>query len=170
MPSLDWALLAQSACRVSAIAWGRVMTTACVAPPASASWSRASTGSPLVVRPRDLFDNATPSGNSAAVMALLRLGELTGETRYTDVARRVLEGTADFMTRVPVGFGHLLCALDFHLATPREVVIELISVPADARRQRIGTEISSSTTSRGARRCIVRTRPGCSAFSSVALA
>jgi hypothetical protein len=35
----------------------------------------------------------------------------------------VLEGTADYMTRVPVGFGHLLCALDFHLATPREVAI-----------------------------------------------
>jgi uncharacterized protein YyaL (SSP411 family) len=83
----------------------------------------ASDAEALVVRPRDLFDNATPSGNSAAVMALLRLGELTGETRYTDVARRVLEGTADFMTRVPVGFGHLLCALDFHLATPHEVVI-----------------------------------------------
>jgi len=83
----------------------------------------ASDAETLVVRPRDLFDNATPSGNSAAVMALLRLGELTGEARYTDVARRVLEGTADFMTRVPVGFGHLLCALDFHLATPREVAI-----------------------------------------------
>jgi uncharacterized protein YyaL (SSP411 family) len=77
----------------------------------------------LVVRPRDIFDNATPSGNSAAVMALLRLGELTGEPRYARVAHRVLEGTADYMTRVPVGFGHLLCALDFHLATPREVAI-----------------------------------------------
>jgi uncharacterized protein YyaL (SSP411 family) len=83
----------------------------------------ASDAETLVVRPRDLFDNATPSGNSAAVMALLRLGELTGETRYTSVARRVLEGTADYMARVPAGFGHLLCALDFHLATPREVAV-----------------------------------------------
>ncbi|HEX2204713.1 MAG TPA: thioredoxin domain-containing protein [Longimicrobium sp.] len=77
----------------------------------------------LVVRPRDVFDNATPSGNSAAVMALLRLAELTGEGRYRDVAARVLEGMADVMARVPAGFGHLLCALDFHLSTPTEIAI-----------------------------------------------
>ncbi len=36
----------------------------------------------LVIRPRDLWDNATPSGSSAAVNALLRLAELLGEERY----------------------------------------------------------------------------------------
>ncbi|HEX2190209.1 MAG TPA: thioredoxin domain-containing protein [Longimicrobiaceae bacterium] len=77
----------------------------------------------LVVRPRDTFDNATPSGNSAAVTALLRLAGLTGEPRYTRVAVRVLEGMAELTTRVPQGFGQLLSALDFHLATPQEVVV-----------------------------------------------
>ncbi len=77
----------------------------------------------LVVRPRDLFDNATPSGSSAAVMALLRLAELTGEARYREVAGRALAAMADYMARVPLGFGHLLCALDFALATPVEVAI-----------------------------------------------
>ncbi|HEX8692081.1 MAG TPA: thioredoxin domain-containing protein [Longimicrobium sp.] len=75
----------------------------------------------LVVRPRDVFDNATPSGNSAAVMALLRLGELAGEPHYTRVAARVLAQMGELLTRVPVGFGWLLSALDFHLATPTEV-------------------------------------------------
>ncbi|HEX5727469.1 MAG TPA: thioredoxin domain-containing protein, partial [Longimicrobiaceae bacterium] len=75
----------------------------------------------LVVRPRDPFDNAVPSGNSAAVMALLRLAELTGEERYAAVARTVLESMAELLARLPAGFGHLLCALDFHLAVPREV-------------------------------------------------
>ncbi|HYH80930.1 MAG TPA: thioredoxin domain-containing protein [Longimicrobium sp.] len=77
----------------------------------------------LVVRPRDLYDNATPSGSSAAVMALLRLAELTGETRYREVAERALAGMAELMARIPMGFGHLLCALDFALATPLEVAI-----------------------------------------------
>ena len=77
----------------------------------------------LVVRPRDTFDNATPSGNSAAVMALLRLAALTGEPRYGRVATRVLEGMGELMTRVPQGFGNLLAAADFHLATPQEVVV-----------------------------------------------
>ncbi|HLL47335.1 MAG TPA: thioredoxin domain-containing protein [Longimicrobiaceae bacterium] len=77
----------------------------------------------LVVRPRDTFDNATPSGSSAAVMALLRLAALTGEPRYGRVAARVLEGMGELMTRVPQGFGNLLAAADFHLATPQEVVV-----------------------------------------------
>ncbi|HEU0078133.1 MAG TPA: thioredoxin domain-containing protein, partial [Longimicrobiaceae bacterium] len=77
----------------------------------------------LVVRPRDTFDNATPSGNSAAVTALLRLAVLTGEPRYGRVAARVLEGMGEIMARVPQGFGNLLSAADFHLATPQEVVV-----------------------------------------------
>ena len=77
----------------------------------------------LVIRPRDVFDNATPSGSSAAVMALLRLAELTGEQRYRQVAERALASMAEYMARVPMGFGHLLCALDCALATPVEVAI-----------------------------------------------
>jgi uncharacterized protein YyaL (SSP411 family) len=84
----------------------------------------------LVIRPRDLFDNATPSGNSAAVNALLRLAELVGDERYSRVARRVLESLADTMARVPAGFGHLLSALDFHLATPAEVAF--VGTPGEA--------------------------------------
>jgi uncharacterized protein YyaL (SSP411 family) len=86
-------------------------------------YDTASDAEALVVRPRDVFDNATPSGNSAAVMALLRLGELTGDARYREVAERVLAGMGELMARVPMGFGHLLCALDFSLAAPAEIAI-----------------------------------------------
>ena len=75
----------------------------------------------LVVRPRDLWDNATPSGNSAAVMVLLRLAALTGDERYRAVAERVLQGMGEVAARAAAGFGHLLSALDFHLATPMEI-------------------------------------------------
>jgi hypothetical protein len=86
-------------------------------------YDTASDAEPLVVRPRDVFDNATPSGSSAAVMALLRLGELTGEPRYREVAERALAGSMALMAQLPAGFGHLLCALDFALATPLEIAI-----------------------------------------------
>jgi uncharacterized protein YyaL (SSP411 family) len=86
-------------------------------------YDTASDAEALVVRPRDVFDNATPSGNSAAAMALLRLGELTGDARYREVAERVLAGMGELMARVPMGFGHLLCALDFSLAAPTEIAI-----------------------------------------------
>jgi uncharacterized protein len=77
----------------------------------------------LVVRPRDVYDNATPSGNSAAAVLLLRLATFTGEPRYERVAVRVLRSMGELLRRAPMGFGHLLAALDFHLATPREVAI-----------------------------------------------
>jgi uncharacterized protein YyaL (SSP411 family) len=77
----------------------------------------------LVVRPRDVFDNATPAGGSAAMLALLRLGELVGSGRYRQVAERALAGSMEMAARVPTGFGHLLNALDFALATPTEIAI-----------------------------------------------
>jgi uncharacterized protein YyaL (SSP411 family) len=87
----------------------------------------------LVVRPRDVFDNATPSGSSAAVMALLRLGELVGEGRYRAVAERALAGSMELMARVPAGFGHLLNALDFALSAPTEIAIVGNPAAEDAR-------------------------------------
>ena len=85
----------------------------------------------LVVRPRDLWDNATPSGTSAAVMMLLRLAELTGEERYRAVADRVLQGMGEVAARAAAGFGNLLSALDFHLATPTEIAF--VGTPGEAQ-------------------------------------
>ena len=84
----------------------------------------------LVVRPRDLWDNATPSGTSAAVMLLLRLGELLGVERYRQVAERVLASMGEVAARASAGFGHLLSALDFHLATPVEIAV--VGTPGEA--------------------------------------
>jgi uncharacterized protein YyaL (SSP411 family) len=89
----------------------------------NAFYDTANDAEALVVRPRDVFDNATPSGPSSAVTALLRLAELTGEQRYRGVAERALGAMGENMARIPLGFGHLLCALDFALATPVEVAI-----------------------------------------------
>jgi len=83
----------------------------------------------LVVRPRDLYDSATPSGNSAATLALLRLAELTGEERFRTVAERVLASFADQLARFPGAFSHLLTALDRYLAVPQEVAI--VGSPGD---------------------------------------
>jgi uncharacterized protein len=80
-------------------------------------------GEELVVRPRSVDDNPTPSGNSAATLMLLRLSAFTGEARYERVAGRVLHSMGALMQRAPLAFGRLLAALDFHLAVPREVVV-----------------------------------------------
>ena len=77
----------------------------------------------LIVRPRNLFDNAVPCGSSVAIEALLRLAVLTGDRRYETAATRALRPMADLMARHPGGFGRFLCALDFHLGPVVEVAL-----------------------------------------------
>jgi uncharacterized protein YyaL (SSP411 family) len=77
----------------------------------------------LIVRAKDFFDNATPSGNSVAAEVLLRLGLLTTNQDYQRRAITILRLTANGMLRYPSGFGRLLCALDFYLDTPKEIAL-----------------------------------------------
>ena len=77
----------------------------------------------LVVRPRNIFDNAVPSGTSVAIDWLLRLAIVTGEVRYETVALAALRPMADIMQRYPSGFGRYLSALDFHLGPVAEVAL-----------------------------------------------
>jgi len=77
----------------------------------------------LIVRAKDYFDNATPSGNSVAAEVLLRLALLTDNADYRRRATTLLRLVAETLKRYPSGFGRALCALDFHLSTPKEIVV-----------------------------------------------
>jgi uncharacterized protein YyaL (SSP411 family) len=77
----------------------------------------------LVVRPRDISDNATPSGNSTFVSVLLRLANLTGRDLYRERAELVLTSLAGSLAQFPMGFGRMLTALDDMLHASQEVVI-----------------------------------------------
>jgi uncharacterized protein YyaL (SSP411 family) len=77
----------------------------------------------LIVRSKDLFDNAIPSGNSVAADVLLRIGKLTDNADFQRRATTILRLTANMLRRYPSGFGRMLCALDFHLGRPKEVAI-----------------------------------------------
>jgi len=77
----------------------------------------------LVTRPRDIYDNATPSGTSVATEVLLKLALFLDRGDYSQRGEDVLEELAGGMEKVPGGFGRLLCALDFSASEPREVAI-----------------------------------------------
>jgi uncharacterized protein YyaL (SSP411 family) len=77
----------------------------------------------LVTRPKDLYDNAVPSGSSVACELVLRLAAFTGDDTDAAVARDLLARLAKPMTTHPGAFGHLLCALDFAVAKPVQVAI-----------------------------------------------
>jgi uncharacterized protein YyaL (SSP411 family) len=80
-------------------------------------------GEQLIVRNKDFFDNATPSGNSVAAEALLRLSHITGNEQHRRRATTIFRLMHDALTRYPSAFGHALGALDFYLSTPKEIVL-----------------------------------------------
>jgi uncharacterized protein len=90
---------------------------------AQAFFDTASDAEPLVTRPRDVSDNAIPSGSSLAVELLLVLGDLLGHRAYTDRATYLLETIAEPMARYPTAFGHALGAVDLVVRGAVEVAI-----------------------------------------------
>jgi uncharacterized protein len=77
----------------------------------------------LIVRSKDYFDNAIPSGNSVAADVLLKLAILTNNENYSGHATEVFRLVTNFIRRYPSAFGRSLAALDFYLNAPKEIVI-----------------------------------------------
>ncbi len=77
----------------------------------------------LMHRPKALADDAMPSGNGVAAIALQRLGHLIGESRYIIAAERTLKSAWQAMDEYPHGHVSLLSALDEYLASPEIIII-----------------------------------------------
>jgi len=87
----------------------------------------------LIFRPKDLQDNAVPSGNAMACHLLLQLSLYTGNGRYHDIAQATVSAVYGAMSQYPTGFAHWLCATTFLLSEPQEIAI--IGEPAAADTQ-----------------------------------
>ena len=77
----------------------------------------------LLMRPRDLWDNATPCGNSLAVRALLRLSLVSGRGDWRDLAEESLAAVRQTALRYPTGQANWLVAADFAASPVQEVAI-----------------------------------------------
>ena len=77
----------------------------------------------LLVRPKDVQDNATPSGNAMACEALLKMAAFTDEGRFRDMAEKTLGQVVDFSTRYPTSFARWLSAADFALGNVKQVAV-----------------------------------------------
>ena len=88
-----------------------------------AFFDTASDSERLITRPRDVTDNAIPSGTSLAVDLLLQLSELQHDSEYRRRAVFVLESLAEPMLRFPTAFGHLLGDADMELYGAIEVAL-----------------------------------------------
>ncbi|HWL91859.1 MAG TPA: thioredoxin domain-containing protein [Actinomycetota bacterium] len=94
---------------------------------------------PLVIRPKELYDNAVPSGNSAAADVIQRVALLTGDQDLERTGVSAIRLIRDVLGRAPQGFGHALSALDLSLGPVREVAI--IGSPDEANVRSLVDEV-----------------------------
>lgn len=76
----------------------------------------------LIARPKEIYDGAIPSGNSAAAMALQRLALLTGENRWQEAAGRQLGFCAGEIQEYPAGYSYALLAMADAVYPHKELV------------------------------------------------
>ena len=79
--------------------------------------------SKLLVRPRDVLDNALPSGGASAAMALLRLGVFTGVSDYAAKAEASMKSLLPHLEQSPAAVTSWLSAVDFLTANRQEVIV-----------------------------------------------
>jgi uncharacterized protein len=106
-----------------------------------AFFDTASDAEALVTRPRDVTDNAVPSGSSLATELLLLLGDLFAHGEYTTRATYVLETLAEPMARYPTAFGHALGAVD--MAVRGAVEVAIAGDPGDGAFGSLAREVAN---------------------------
>jgi uncharacterized protein len=92
-------------------------------PDGGAFFQTGSDAESLVIRPKELLDNAVPSGNSVAAEVLQRLSLYTGDAELEGAGVAALRPLRDLMVRAPSAFGHALSALDLYLSASKEIAI-----------------------------------------------
>jgi len=77
----------------------------------------------LIAQTKEIYDGATPSGNSVALMNILRLSRMTGNLDLTNISGQIMRTFAETVNNYPSGYAQFLCALDFALGPTKEIVI-----------------------------------------------
>lgn len=77
----------------------------------------------LLGRKKEIYDGAVPSSNSVAMMNLLRLGRMTGNTKWEQMAEEAQQLFSKEITNAPTGFGAALQSVDFTSDTSQEIII-----------------------------------------------
>ncbi len=77
----------------------------------------------LVMRLKDDYDGAEPSGNSIAILDLLRLARMTGRKAFEDTAERALAAFATRLAAAPEAMPQMLAALEYSRSKPVEIVL-----------------------------------------------
>ena len=77
----------------------------------------------LISRQKEVYDGAIPSGNSVAMLNLLKIGRITGNSSYDDMAARLVRAFSQTVEQAPMAYTQLLSSLDFAIGPSYEVVV-----------------------------------------------
>ena len=77
----------------------------------------------LLIRQKEVYDGAIPSGNSVAALNLIRLARFTGDTSTENKAHNIFQAFSGQVGRMPSVFTQMMLALDFALGPSYEVVL-----------------------------------------------
>jgi hypothetical protein len=80
-------------------------------------------GESLLVRKKEIYDGAIPSGNSVAMLNLLRLGRMTANSDLEEKAAKIGRAFSESVKQLPSAHTQLMVALDFGIGPCYEVVI-----------------------------------------------
>src|SRR5262249_24337163 len=86
-------------------------------------WQAPPDATDLILRVKEDYDGAEPSGNSVAILALLKLGAITDRQDFKQAAEKSLPLLAPRLNELPQAVPYLLLGLDFFLEEPRRAVI-----------------------------------------------
>ena len=77
----------------------------------------------LIIRAKDSYDGAIPSGNSVAVMNLNRISHFTGDTKWSELANKTLRAFTESSKKTPTGFSHMISAYMSIINSSKEIVV-----------------------------------------------
>ena len=86
-------------------------------------WQSSADAKDLILRVKEDYDGAEPSGASVATLALLKLSSITGDERYKNAAERTLKFHAKRLREFPQAMPFMLLALSYYQEEPRRVVV-----------------------------------------------
>lgn len=80
-------------------------------------------GEELLLRQKELYDGAVPSGNSIAILNLIKLGRFTSNSRYEELAQQLIKCFSRLINENPASFTQALIGLDFAFGPSYEIVV-----------------------------------------------
>jgi uncharacterized protein YyaL (SSP411 family) len=86
-------------------------------------WDTSGKDESILVRTKEDYDSAEPTGNSIAIMNLLRLAQFTDDKSLYEKAIESLKLFSEKMKAQPYAMPQMLCALDFALQKPKQIII-----------------------------------------------